>query len=107
MVPGYDDTLRVNGKAHLTTDPGLLADMAVNGRPPKLAIVLQVEEAFLHCAKAFRRSKLWSPDALQDRREMPSLARMIMDQTSDKAVSREEVEEADALVENDYRDNMY
>ncbi len=107
MVPGYDDTLRVNGKARLSTDPDLLASMAVNGRAPKLAIVVAVEEAFLHCAKAFRRSKLWSPDALQDRTELPSLARMIMDQTSEEAASQKELEEAEASVENDYRENMY
>lgn len=107
MVPGFDDTLRVNGKARLTTDPDLLAAMAINGRAPKLAIVVAVEEAFLHCAKAFRRSKLWSADAQQDRGEMPSLARMIMDQTSDEAVSQKDLDEADASVENDYRDNMY
>ena len=81
--------------------------MAINGRAPKLAIVVAVEEAFLHCAKAFRRSKLWSADAQQDRGEMPSLARMIMDQTSDDAVSQADLDEADASVENDYRDNMY
>ena len=107
MVPGYDDTLRVNGKARLTTDPDLLAAMAVNGRAPKLAIVVAVEEVFLHCAKAFRRSKLWSADARQDRGEMPSLARMIMDQTSDEAVAQSEVDEADKEIEKDYRDGLY
>lgn len=56
MVPGFDDTLRINGQARLVTDPGLLQHMAVNGRAPKLAIVVHISEVFLHCAKAFRRS---------------------------------------------------
>lgn len=107
MVPGFDDTLRVNGKARLSTDPALLAEMAVNGRGPRVAIVLDVEEAFLHCAKAFRRSNLWSSDALQDRDEMPTLGRMIMDQTSDEPVTQEDVDAADTAVEDDYRDRMY
>ena len=107
MVPGYDDTLRVNGKARLTTDPALLDGMAIKGRPPKLAIVVDVEEVFLHCAKAFKRSRLWSPDAIQDRSEMPTLGKMIMEQTSNAPPSETEVSEADEAVESDYRDNMY
>ena len=82
IIPGFDDTLRVNGQASLVTDPDLLATMAVNGRAPKLAIVVRVAEVFLHCAKAFRRSRLWDPEQFQDRRAMPSLLKIILDQTT-------------------------
>ena len=81
--------------------------MAIKGRPPKLAIVVDVEEVFLHCAKAFKRSALWSPDAIQDRSEMPTLGKMIMEQTSDAPPTETEVSEADDAVESDYRDNLY
>ncbi|TMJ42885.1 MAG: pyridoxamine 5'-phosphate oxidase family protein [Alphaproteobacteria bacterium] len=57
LIPGIDDTLRVNGKAEIIDDPQELAPAAVNGRPPKLGIRVKVEEVFFHCAKAFRRSK--------------------------------------------------
>src|SRR5215217_4065251 len=82
IIPGFDDTLRVNGQASLVTDPDILGTMIVNGRVPKLAIVVRVSEVFIHCAKAFRRSQLWNPDSLQDRREMPSLIKVILDQTT-------------------------
>src|SRR5690606_16305086 len=62
IIPGFDDTLRVNGQATLLTDPALLNSMSVNDRLPNLAIVVRVTEVFMHCAKAFRRSKLWNPD---------------------------------------------
>jgi hypothetical protein len=56
--------------------------MSVNGRLPKLAIVVRVSEVFMHCAKAFRRSRLWDPEQFQDRSEMPSLSKIILDQTT-------------------------
>lgn len=107
MVPGYDDTLRVNGKARITRDPELLEGLAVNGRTPKVAIVVAVEEVFLHCAKAFRRSKLWDPDQFQDRSEMPSLSKMILDQTSGAPDDPGEMERIEADLEVEYRKTMY
>ncbi len=107
MVPGFDDTLRVNGRATLTTDPDLLRSMAVNDRVPTLAIVVTVSEVFLHCAKAFRRSHLWDPDARQDRREMPSLLKMILDQTTGAPDDPDAMQKIDADLEADYRSSMY
>ncbi|MEM9574895.1 MAG: MSMEG_1061 family FMN-dependent PPOX-type flavoprotein, partial [Pseudomonadota bacterium] len=72
MIPGFDDTMRVNGKAKITRDPALLEQLAVRDKSPTVAIVVDVSEVFLHCAKAFRRSKLWDPTQFQDRNEMPS-----------------------------------
>lgn len=103
LVPGVGETLRVNGSAYITDDAELLASMEVRGKRPLVAVVVEVEEAFLHCAKAFIRSQLWDPAAQIDRRELPTLGKMIHDQvTPDLPVA-----ELDALVEADERDNLY
>lgn len=107
MVPGFDDTLRVNGRAEVRRDPELLARMAVHDRTPTVAIVVTIEEAFLHCAKAFRRSNLWDQAARQDRREMPSLVKMILDQTTGAPEDAAEQARLDAELEIDYRNSMY
>lgn len=81
MIPGIDETLRVNGGASLTTDPELLARYRGIHNKPISGILIDVEEVFLHCAKAFMRSKLWSPEAQVDRTELPTMGQMIKDQT--------------------------
>lgn len=65
LIPGRGDTLRVNGRARLVTEPVLLEQMAVKGHLPLLALVVDVEEVFHHCAKAFLRSQLWDPSTWQ------------------------------------------
>lgn len=107
MVPGFEDTLRVNGRARLVTDPELLAPMAVNGKAPKLAILVTVEEAFLHCAKAFRRARLWDPSQHQDRTALPSLVQIILDQTTGAPTEPEAQRRLDEGLEEDYRRSMY
>jgi PPOX class probable FMN-dependent enzyme len=82
LIPGMDETVRVNGKARITVAPELLLPLAVKGRPPLAAILITVEEAYLHCAKAFIRSKLWDPASRIDRSRFPSLGRMIADQVA-------------------------
>ena len=72
ILPGMGETFRVNGRATLTTDPDLLAPCAVEGRAPKLAILVDIESAFTHCSKAFLRSKLWDPSGYINRAELPS-----------------------------------
>lgn len=107
MVPGFDDTLRINGRAQVTRDPALLAALAVNDRLPTVAIVVRVTEVFLHCAKAFRRSGLWNPDQRQDRRALPSLVQMILDQTTGAPDDPEVLAKLDADLEEGYRKSMY
>jgi hypothetical protein len=107
MVPGFDDTLRINGRAQVSRDPELLARLAVNDRVPTVAIVVTVEEVFLHCAKAFRRSRLWDPASRQDRSEMPSLVKMILDQTTGAPEDPDEQRRLDEGLEDDYRRSMY
>jgi uncharacterized protein len=107
MVPGFDDTMRVNGKARITRDPELLASLVVQDRVPTVAIVVTVDEVFIHCAKAFRRSKLWDPAQRQDRREMPSLVKIVLDQTSGAPADPAEMAKLDADLEDAYRKTMY
>lgn len=107
MIPGFDDTLRVNGTAQLTRDPDLLALLEVKERLPTIAIVVTVSEVFLHCAKAFRRSKLWDPRQMQDRRDMPSLLKIIYDQTTGAPSDPDEMKKIDAGLEEDYQKSMY
>jgi PPOX class probable FMN-dependent enzyme len=107
IIPGFDDTLRVNGQASLVNDPELLEGMNVNGRIPNLAIVVKVSEAFLHCAKAFRRSQLWNPDHFQDRSEMPSLSKIILDQTTGAPSDDDEMRKIDDELEAEYKQTLY
>ena len=107
IIPGFDDTLRVNGQATLTTDPEILATLEVKGRVPKIAIVVEIREVFLHCAKAFRRSHLWDPDRMLDRAEMPSLSKIILDQTTGAPQDADEMRRLDDDLETEYRRTLY
>jgi PPOX class probable FMN-dependent enzyme len=81
MIPGMNETLRINGKVRLVRDAKLLESMAYQGKLPKLAIVVDVKEVFTHCPKAFLRSKLWSEDYRIERSELPSFAEILKDHT--------------------------
>lgn len=72
LIPGVGDTFRVNGRAVITDDPELLAPSAVEGKVPKLGLVVSIEEAYTHCSKAMIRSDLWNPERHIDRGELPS-----------------------------------
>ncbi|MGN7829174.1 pyridoxamine 5'-phosphate oxidase family protein [Agrobacterium radiobacter] len=107
IVPGFDDTLRVNGRATLSNDPELLKLMSIAERTPKLAIVVKVDEVFMHCAKAFRRSRLWDPAHFQVRSEMPSLIKIILDETTGAPTNGDEMQRMDEQLEQDYRRTLY
>ncbi|MGE0420786.1 MAG: pyridoxamine 5'-phosphate oxidase family protein [Reyranellaceae bacterium] len=104
MIPGMNETTRVNGTARLSTDPQLLASMAVQGKAPRAAIVIAVREAYMHCPKAFMRSRLWDPAAQIDRSVFPSLVCMIGDQVGLDQQSRDAAEERSA---RNYRDGLW
>jgi uncharacterized protein len=72
VIPGVGDTLRVNGRATLVTDDELLAPCTVEGKTPKLGILVDVEEVFTHCSKAFLRAQLWDASRHVDRSQLPS-----------------------------------
>lgn len=80
LVPGMAEVLRINGTARVTDDAVLLAASAVQGRMPKFGLLIQVKEAYLHCAKAINRSKLWDPSQHIDRAALPSYGAMLADQ---------------------------
>ncbi len=80
MVPGFDETLRVNGRAVLSTDPADLALCVDARRTPALVIRLTVESVYLHCAKALMRSQLWDATRQLDRAVMPTMGEMLRDQ---------------------------
>lgn len=107
IVPGFDDTLRINGQASLTTDPKILNRMKVHDRLPRLAIVIRIDTIFLHCAKAFRRSKLWDPAHFQHRSEMPSLVKIILDQTTGAPDDPDEIKKLDEALQESYRTKLY
>ncbi len=81
LIPGIDETLRVNGGARLADEPDRLTHFAGAARAPKLAIEVSVKEAYLHCAKALMRSKLWARESLRERSVLPTMRQMLNDQT--------------------------
>lgn len=107
FIPGFEDTLRLNGRARITDDAELLKHCAVNGKLPKVGILITIEEVFMHCAKALKRSKLWQPDYRQDRAQLPSIARIILAQTCETGVDEGEAAKADRDVEGDYKTGLY
>ncbi|KZD10941.1 pyridoxamine 5'-phosphate oxidase family protein [Oceanibaculum pacificum] len=104
FVPGVGETLRVSGRAIISTDPALLESMAMNGKTPKSAILVTVRECFIHCAKALKRSSLWDPASQVPKGTIPSLARMIKDQIDAMGETVEAVEER---TEKAYIERLY
>lgn len=80
LIPGIDETLRVNGSAFLSNDSDLLDLFKNEKKPPQTCIVIKVQVAFLHCAKAMMRSKLWNNDYRLERKDFPTMGQMLKDQ---------------------------
>ncbi|MCY4638237.1 MAG: pyridoxamine 5'-phosphate oxidase family protein [Acidobacteria bacterium] len=80
FVPGMNETLRINGRAEIVTEPELLAPLAVRGKRPLSALAVTVEEAYLHCAKALIRARVWEPEARVERSRFPTYGRVLADQ---------------------------
>ena len=81
LIPGIDETLRINGAARLSDDPDMIGHFASQKNVPKLVIAVTVAEAYLHCAKALMRSKLWRAESRLDRTVLPVMGKMINDET--------------------------
>jgi PPOX class probable FMN-dependent enzyme len=79
LIPTMGEVLRVNGQVELSRDPDLLQGLQTGGRPAKLALIVTVEEAYLHCAKSIIRSKLWKTESWPDAEELPSAAEILND----------------------------
>ncbi len=103
FLPGVNEMLRVNGLASLSTDPELMARFEVNGRPPLSVVVVEVKEAYLHCAKAVKRAGLWDPSTQIERKDFPSLGQIMRDQLALDI----DAELIDTALDEDARDNLY
>ncbi|OSQ38417.1 pyridoxamine 5'-phosphate oxidase family protein [Thalassospira mesophila] len=96
LVPGMNETLRINGIAELRDDPELLDLFAATGKLPISVIKITVQEVFLHCAKSLMRSRLWDVTAQIDRKTFPTLGKIIKDQLSIEGGEEASQEETDA-----------
>jgi uncharacterized protein len=79
MVPGMDETLRINGRASLTVDPEVLDLVRIDDRPAKMAVGVDVDEVYIHCAKAYRRGGVWNPESWLEADDRPSAACILRD----------------------------
>jgi predicted pyridoxine 5'-phosphate oxidase superfamily flavin-nucleotide-binding protein len=102
LVPGTDETLRVNGAAELSDDPDLLVRLSARGAPALLAIRVTVRECFFHCAKAFIRSQLWKPETWPERKKI-SFGKIL---SAKVGGGKELAEQVDRAVEQDYKNNL-
>jgi uncharacterized protein len=93
LIPGVNDTFRVNGRARIVDDPEVLAGSEIEGKVPKLGILVEVEEAYTQCPKALLRSELWNPERHIDRSDLPSQGE-ILRTTTDPELDVEEYEVA-------------
>ena len=103
LIPGVDESLRVNGQARISTDPTVLALWHRNGKQPKAALIVEVSEAYLHCGKALIRARLWHDDFKIDRAALPSYGQMLKEQIdiADTAL------QIDASVAEGYTKGLY
>ncbi|MDP6701453.1 MAG: pyridoxamine 5'-phosphate oxidase family protein [Candidatus Latescibacteria bacterium] len=102
LVPGVNETLRLNGGATISTNGALLESLAVGGKRPRSALVVEVEEAFLHCSKSLMRAALWHPESQIPRQRFPSLGQMLADQ-----IAEVDAEAAEDLVQTSIAKGLY
>ena len=103
LIPGMNETLRINGEAKITTDAALRERLAVEGKPPISVVIVTVKAAYMHCAKAFMRSELWKPESWPDRSSMPTLGEILRDQLAvDQSAS-----ETDRRLDEAYKQTLW
>jgi PPOX class probable FMN-dependent enzyme len=103
IIPGHTETLRVAGRGRIVLDRAVQSRHVVNGKPPVLALVVDVEEAFMHCSKSFVRSRMWQPDRWPDRAGAPSLAEWVQCTVTPERT----VGDLQAAHDNDARTRLY
>ncbi|QKC81054.1 pyridoxamine 5'-phosphate oxidase family protein [Mesorhizobium sp. NZP2077] len=103
LIPGMNETLRVNGNARITVDATLRERLAVDGKEPQSVIVVAVKAAYMHCAKAFMRSDLWKPESWYDRATLPTLGQILRDQLA----LADSAEATDRWLDDDYKQTMW
>ena len=102
LVPGMNETLRVSGKAEIVTTEELLAPLSIKGKAPLSGLLVQVEEAFLHCGRSLIRSRLWEPEARIERSCFPTYGQVLADQ-----IAGANAEEIDADEDEANRERLY
>jgi len=103
LIPGIKETLRVNGEAKIVTDKNVLELLSCQGKLPSLAIIVNVKEAFMHCAKCIIRSNLWMNVADTQERSVPSLAKALVDHGKLDIT----YQELDDMIKDDEKTNLY
>jgi PPOX class probable FMN-dependent enzyme len=103
LVPGVQETLRVNGRAQISVDPALVARWEVGGKHPRSVLRVAVDEAFMHCGKALIRSRLWDPATQIERSALPSYGQILKDQTR----LPESAEDMQRSLEDGYKNRLY
>jgi uncharacterized protein len=107
LVPGRGDTLRVNGRASIVRDEEILSRAAMRGKLPKVGIGVEVEEAYLHCPKAFLRSSLWDTSTWADAQKLPSFAQMLWDQVPGARLGATSVDQYTSDLAKRVRETLY
>lgn len=102
IVPGRNETLRVNGRAEIVVDPAILEGLQAQGKTPKAALRVTVEEAYMHCGKEMIRSDLWNPDKHRGAEDFPSLGGVLADQ-----IAGLDPETSERMTEESYRTRLY
>ncbi len=103
FLPGVEETLRIRGRVSITRDPDLLVPLALNGKSPKLGLLVEIDQVFFQCAKALIRSKLWDPATPIKRSEFPSIGQIVRDQRLPDAT----VEDIEAEIQRSNRTRLY
>lgn len=104
LVPGRDETLRVNGKAMLIKDQRLLETMSWRGKVPSIATAVEAEQVYFHCGKAFIRSQLWNPESWGDPSEIASFGKILIDQVGITDTTEAEL---NCVIEDAYANKLY
>jgi len=106
LIPGFEDILRLNGRAFIIKDAKLLEPLAVDGKRPLVGIGVEVVEAYMHCAKSAKRASLWEPDGWPDLGEIASMAQILKDHTRGK-VGDGSVEAIQDILEESYTKRLF
>jgi uncharacterized protein len=104
LIPGLIETLRINGKATIIKDEDILDKLSVKGKRPTVGIAVEVEECFLQCGKALKRSNLWESSFWLPKEELPSGAKILADHAKLPGIDEQAMKER---LEEGYRNRMY
>ena len=102
LIPGTDETVRINGKATLSTDPELCEKLSVQGKPAAVVVIVAIEEVFTHCARSILRSKIWEPENWPDTDTVPTLMAMLSEQKN-----LQPPDESEGKRNEEYRQMLY